>query len=189
MTRARDDLYVLDAPSSWLVRKDRRIDRWYLGGRSGWARNGVEVTGNDVSHERPPGAEGSGGDPAEVWRYLRSEVATGAAARLVLPHSIPVAADQSPPYVVEVAGRPVGEVSERFRTDLHRLLRRTAHRSVDRWPARITGLRVDTVESVAGSPAVSGAAGLGPHGAWLAPRLCGLGRFHWDDAPSEGEVA
>ncbi|MFI8908711.1 UvrD-helicase domain-containing protein [Streptomyces albidoflavus] len=189
MTRARDDLYVLDAPSSWLLRKDRRIDRWYLGGRSSWARNGIEVTGADVSHERPPGAGSPGQDAAEVWRYLRSEVASGAEARLVLPHSIPVAADQSPPYVVEVAGRPVGEVSERFRTGLHRLLRRSAHQSVDRWPALITGLRVDTVESVAGSPAVTEAAGLGTHGVWIAPRLCGLGRFHWDDAPSEGDAA
>lgn len=124
-----------------------------------------------------------------MWRYLRSEVTPGAEVRLVLPHSIPVAADQSPPYVVEVAGRPVGEVSERFRTGLHRLLRRSANQSVGRWPALITGLRVDTVESVAGSPAVTEAAGLGTHGVWLAPRLCGLGRFHWDNAPSEGDAA
>ncbi|MFF5689635.1 UvrD-helicase domain-containing protein [Streptomyces albidoflavus] len=189
MTRARDDLYVLDAPSSWLLRKDRRIDRWYLGGRSGWARNGIEVTGADVSQERPPGTGSPGQDAAEVWRYLRNEVTPGAEARLVLPHSIPVAADQSPPYVVEVAGRPVGEVSERFRAGLHRLLRRSAHQSVERWPALITGLRVDTVESVAGSPAVTEAAGLGTHGVWIAPRLCGLGRFHWDNAPSEGDPA
>ncbi|MFF8546137.1 UvrD-helicase domain-containing protein [Streptomyces albidoflavus] len=189
MTRARDDLYVLDAPSSWLLRKDRRIDRWYLGGRSGWARNGIEVTGADVSHERPPGTGSPGQNAAEVWRYLRNEVTPGAEARLVLPHSIPVAADQSPPYVVEVAGRPVGEVSERFRAGLHRLLRRSAHQSVERWPALITGLRVDTVESVAGSPAVTEAAGLGTHGVWIAPRLCGLGRFHWDNAPSEGDPA
>ncbi len=189
MTRARDDLYVLDAPSSWLLRKDRRIDRWYLGGRSGWARNGIEVTGADVSHERPPGTGSPGRDAAEVWRYLRSVVTPGAEARLVLPHSIPVAADQSPPYVVEVAGRPVGEVSERFRAGLHRLLRRSAHQSVERWPALITGLRVDTVESVAGNPAVTEAAGLGTHGVWIAPRLCGLGRFHWDNAPSGGDAA
>ncbi|MEU0637061.1 UvrD-helicase domain-containing protein [Streptomyces albidoflavus] len=189
MTRARDDLYVLDAPSSWLLRKDRRIDRWYLGGRSGWARNGIEITGADVSQERPPGTGSPVQDAAEVWRYLRNEVTPGAEARLVLPHSIPVAADQSPPYVVEVAGRPVGEVSERFRAGLHRLLRRSAHQSVERWPALITGLRVDTVESVAGSPAVTEAAGLGTHGVWIAPRLCGLGRFHWDNAPSEGDPA
>lgn len=57
MTRTRDDLYVLDAPNSWLLRKDKRIDRWYLGGRSTWARNGIEMIGSDVSHEQPPGTE------------------------------------------------------------------------------------------------------------------------------------
>ncbi|WP_405639648.1 UvrD-helicase domain-containing protein [Streptomyces uncialis] len=187
MTRARDDLYVLDAPSSWLVRKDRRIDRWYLGGRSTWARNGVEAIGADVSHEQPPGREGLGEDAAELQRHLLTEVAAGARAELVLLHGIPVAADQSPPYAVVVDGRRVATVSERFRTDLHRLLRRSAYSTVDRWPPLISGLRVDGVESVAGAPAATEAAGLGSHGAWVAPRLCGLGRFHWYTDGSEGD--
>ncbi|MEU0688291.1 UvrD-helicase domain-containing protein [Streptomyces uncialis] len=187
MTRARDDLYVLDAPSSWLVRKDRRIDRWYLGGRSTWARNGVEAIGADVSHEQPPGGEGLDEDAAELQRHLLTEVATGARAELVLLHGIPVAADQSPPYAVVVDGRRVATVSERFRTDLHRLLRRSAYATVDRWPPLISGLRVDGVESVAGSPAATEVAGLGAHGAWVAPRLCGLGRFHWYADRSEGD--
>ncbi|MFS0695829.1 UvrD-helicase domain-containing protein [Streptomyces nitrosporeus] len=186
MTRARHDLYVLDAPSSWLVRKDRRIDRWYLGGRSTWARNGIELTGSDVSREQPPGAEEIHRDTAEVWQYLLTEVEVGSEAELVLLHGIPVAADQSPPYAVLVGGRQVAVVSERFRTDLHRMLRRNAHSRVDRWPLRVTGLRVDCVESVAGSPAATEAAGLGTHGAWLAPRLYGLGRFHWGTDESEG---
>ncbi|MFD4828255.1 UvrD-helicase domain-containing protein [Streptomyces uncialis] len=187
MTRARDDLYVLDAPSSWLVRKDRRIDRWYLGGRSTWARNGVEAIGADVSHEQPPGGEGLDEDAAELQRHLLTEVAVGTRAELVLLHGIPVAADQSPPYAVVVDGRRVATVSERFRTDLHRLLRRSAYSTVDRWPPLISGLRVDGVESVAGGPAATEAAGLGSHGAWVAPRLCGLGRFHWYTDGSEGD--
>ncbi|MFJ7417521.1 UvrD-helicase domain-containing protein [Streptomyces uncialis] len=187
MTRARDDLYVLDAPSSWLVRKDRRIDRWYLGGRNTWARNGVEAIGADVSHEQPPGGEGFDEDAAELQRHLLTEVAAGARAELVLLHGIPVAADQSPPYAVVVGGRRVATVSERFRTDLHRLLRRSAYSTVDRWPPLISGLRVDGVESVAGGPAATEAAGLGSHGAWVAPQLCGLGRFHWYTDGSEGD--
>ena len=187
MTRARDDLYVLDAPNSWLIRKDKRIDRWYLGGRSTWARNGIELIGSDVSHEQPPGTEGIHQDAAEVSRYLRADVAAGAEAELVLLHGIPVAADQSPPYVVVVSGRRIAVVSERFRTDLHRMLRRTAHAEVDRWPPLITGLRVECVESVAGIPAATEAAGLGTHGAWVAPRLCGLGRFQWYADEPEGD--
>ncbi|MFJ8017187.1 UvrD-helicase domain-containing protein [Streptomyces sp. NPDC096339] len=189
MTRARDDLYVLDAPNSWLVRKDKRIDRWYLGGRSTWARNGIELTGSDVSHEQPAGTEDIRQDAAELWRHLLTEVTPGAEAELVLLHGVPVAADQSPPYAVVVGGRPIAVVSERFRTDLHRMLRRTAHSEVVRWPPLITGLRVDDVESVAGSPSATEAAGLGTHGAWLAPRLCGLGRFHWYEDEPEGDNA
>lgn len=187
MTRARDDLYVLDAPNSWMLRKDKRIDRWYLGGRSAWARNGIELTGSDVSHEQPPGTEEFREDAEELRRHLVNDIATGAEAELVLLHGIPVASDQSPPYAVVVGGRQVAVVSERFRTDLHRMLRRTSHSEVDRWPPLITGLRVDCVESVAGSPAVTEAAGLGTHGAWVAPRLCGLGRFHWYANESEGD--
>ncbi|MEU9439791.1 ATP-dependent helicase [Streptomyces sp. NPDC048304] len=179
MTRARDDLYVLDDPNAWLVRKDKRLDRWYLGGRSNWARNGIELLASDVSHEQPPGAEEIHEDAVGIREFLLTEVVPGAAAELVLLHDIPVAADQSPPYVVVVGGRRIAVVSERFRTDLHRMLRRNAHSTVDHWPQLIDGLRVDSVESVAGSTAATEAAGLGAHGAWLAPRLCGLGRFHW----------
>lgn len=179
MTRTRDDLYVLDAPNSWLIRKDKRIDRWYLGGRSTWARNGIELLGTDVSHEQPPGTEGIQHDAEELRHHLVNDVAAGSAAELVLLHGIPVASDQSPPYAVVVGGREVAVVSERFRTDLCRLLRRSSHSEVDRWPPLITGLRIDCVESVAGSPAATETAGLGSHGAWVAPRLCGLGRFHW----------
>ncbi|MFD7969394.1 UvrD-helicase domain-containing protein [Streptomyces clavifer] len=188
MTRARDDLYVLDAPNSWMLRKDKRIDRWYLGGRSAWARNGIELAGSDVSHEQPPGTEEFRGDAEELMRHLMTDVVAGAEAELVLLHGIPVASDQSPPYAVVVGGRQVAVVSERFRTDLHRMLRRTSHSEIDRWPPLITGLRVDCVESVAGSPAATEAAGLGTHGVWVAPRLCGLGRFHWYANESEGDA-
>ncbi|MFG3345583.1 UvrD-helicase domain-containing protein [Streptomyces sp. NPDC048018] len=188
MTRAREDLYLLDPPNSWLVRKDKRLDRWYLGGRSAWARNGMELLARDVSHELPPGVEDLGESPVELQEHLRDGIEPGTPAELALLHGIPVAGDQSPPYAVTVAGRPVAVVSEVFRTDLHRMLRRSAHAEVDRWPPRISGLRIDGVESVAGSPAATERAGLGSHGAWLAPRLCGLGRFHWyDDETPESD--
>ncbi|MFF0388371.1 UvrD-helicase domain-containing protein [Kitasatospora sp. NPDC004615] len=186
MTRARDDMYVLDAPSSWLVRKDRRLDRWYLGGRSAWARNGIELLGSDVSQALPPGVEDFRADARELMEHLRTTVTPGDPAELVLLHGIPVAADQSPPYAVVVAGRPTAVVSERFRTDLHRMLRRNAHSPVERWPQAITGLRVDCVESVGGSATVTDREGLGPQGVWLAPRLCGLGRFRWDNEQAAG---
>jgi superfamily I DNA/RNA helicase len=182
MTRARDDLYVLDAPATWQVRKDRRLDRWYLGGRSSWARNGIELLGGDVSREQPPGAEDIHEDASKLMGHLRTQVAPGSAAELELLHGIPVAADQSPPYAVVVDGRRIGVVSERFRTDLSAMLRRSSHTEVRNWPALITGVRIDCVEGVGGSSAASKRAGLGTQGVWLAPRLCGLGRFHWHEA-------
>ncbi|WP_103516621.1 UvrD-helicase domain-containing protein [Streptomyces sp. SM10] len=188
MTRARDDLHILDSPNSWLIRKDKRIDRWYLGGRSTWARNGIELIGSDVSHEQPPGTEGFRHDPEDLWRHLVTGVAPGSEAELVLLHDIPIAEDQSPPYAVVVGGRRVAVVSERFRTGLYRMLRRTAHSEIDHWPPLITGLRIDCVESVAGSPAATETAGLGNHGAWVAPRLCGLGRFQWYTDRTEGDA-
>ncbi|MBB1251923.1 ATP-dependent helicase [Streptomyces sp. OF3] len=189
MTRARGDLYVLDAPDSWLVRKDKRLDRWYLGGRSNWARNGIELLATDVSHEQPPGMEEIHQDTAEVRQFLLNEVDPGTPAELVLMHGIPVAADQSPPYAVVIEGRRIAVVSKSFRADLHRMLRRNAHSEVDRWPSLITGLRVDGVEGVAASPAAAEAAGLGGHGAWLVPRLSGLGRFYWHKSGRDGERA
>jgi superfamily I DNA/RNA helicase len=181
MTRARDDLYVLDAPVTWQVRRDERLGRWYLGGRNSWARNGIELLGDDVSHEEPPGAEDLHEDAVDLLRHLRTNVVSGSPAELVLLHGIPAAADQSPPYAVVVAGRRIAVMSERFRTDLFRMLHRNAHAPVEKWPLLITGSRIDCVESVAGSSAASERAGLGAQGVWLAPRLCGLGRFHWYD--------
>nr|WP_202451616.1 UvrD-helicase domain-containing protein [Streptomyces sp. SID4948] len=185
MTRARDDLYVLDAPVTWQIRKDSRLDRWYLGGRSSWARNGVELLGDDVSHEQPPGAEDIQENAAELLIHLRKGVLPGDPVELVLLHGIPIAADQSPPYAVVVAGRQVGVVSERFRTDLSRMLRRNIRTEVTTWPPLITGLRIDCVESVAGGTATTERAGLGSQGVWLAPRVCGLGRFRWYEGQSE----
>ncbi|MFC4035739.1 UvrD-helicase domain-containing protein [Streptomyces polygonati] len=188
MTRARDDLYVLDAPATWQLRKDKRLDRWYLGGRSSWARNGIEMLGDDVSHEQPPGAEDLHEDCAKLLTHLRTDIVSGCPAELVLLHDIPVAADQSPPYAVVVRGQRIAVVSERFRTDLARMLHRGAHTEAQKWPPVITGVRVDCVESVAGSSAVSEHAGLGAQGVWLAPRLCGLGRFQWyHDRSSEAD--
>ncbi|WP_127360886.1 UvrD-helicase domain-containing protein [Actinacidiphila soli] len=180
MTRPRDDLYRLEAPSTWLYRKDRRLDRWYLGGRSKWARNGLEALGTDVCHEAPHGARGMHHDAVEVQKYLRTSIRAGEAVELRLLHQLPAGEEQSPPYAMLHEERQVGQVSEQFRRDLCRLLRRGGA-ALDRpWPALITGLRVDGVESVAGSAAATERAGLGDHGVWLAVRLCGMGRFDWN---------
>ncbi|WP_034088396.1 UvrD-helicase domain-containing protein [Streptacidiphilus albus] len=179
MTRPRDDIYYLKALNTWLLRKDRRLDRWYVGGRSSWARNGIEALGSDVSHEHPPGVRGFPGDPRRIQVELATTVVEGDPVELRLLHRLPEGPEQSPPYAVVHDGQPIAEVSEGFRRDLQRMLIRGDNWADESWPGRITGLRVECVESVAGTPAATERAGLGSHGCWLAPRLSGLGRFEW----------
>lgn len=123
-------------------------------------------------------------DPVEVQRQLAHEVHAGDAVELALLHRLPEGEDQTPPYAVLHDGRPVGEVSEAFRRALHLMLSRGGSWSEYNVPCRITGLHIDCVETVAGSDIATERAGLGSSGAWLAPRLSGLGRFDWTD-PSD----
>jgi len=59
------------------------------------------------------------------------------------------------------------------------MLTRRSSDTVLHWPARIDGLRVDCVESVAGDAVAGERAGLGSQGVWLVPRLVGMGRLDW----------
>ncbi|GAA4956320.1 hypothetical protein GCM10023205_18070 [Yinghuangia aomiensis] len=188
MTRPRDDLYRLDRPNTWLIRKDKRLDRWYIGGGRSWARNGIEALGHDVCHEHPPGVRNIAVDPVEVRRRLAHEVRDGDAVELALLHRMPEGAEQTPPYAVLHDGRPVGEVSETFRRALHLMLGNGGKWSDYGLPGRITGLHIDCVETVAGSDAASERAGLGSSGAWLAPRIGGLGRFDWTDPSDDSDT-
>ncbi|MGI5144348.1 UvrD-helicase domain-containing protein [Streptomyces sp. CA-106110] len=187
MTRPHDDVYRLARPNTWMMRKHKPTDRWYVGGREPYARNGIEAGDLDVCHEAPAGADDPIGDPLALQQYLRERVHGGDAVELRRLHDLPASAVETPPYGIFHDGRPIGSVSERFRHDLWRLLKINAGWKVERWPCRVTGLRIDTVESVAGFPALTERLGLGDRGVWLAPRLCGLGRFDWTHAESVPE--
>ncbi|NDZ72148.1 ATP-dependent helicase [Streptomyces sp. SID10362] len=187
MTRPRDDVYRLKRPPTWMMRKHKQIDRWYIGGRQTYVRAGVEATDLDVCHEAPAGAGEPIGDPLAIQQYVREGVRDGDPVELRRLHDLPASAVETPPYGVFHDDRPIGSVSERFRHDLWRLLKINAGWKVERWPCRITDLRIDTVESVAGFPALTQRLGLGDRGLWLAPRLCGLGHFDWTHAESVPE--
>ncbi|MEU5161029.1 UvrD-helicase domain-containing protein [Streptomyces sp. NPDC020875] len=178
MTRPREDLFRIPAPTTFHLRRDRSIDRWYVGGRRPGRHFGIEATGSDVSREHPPGTEGFEADPVAVQEYLASSVRPGDGLTLRLQHRLPMAADQSPPYTVLHDGVPVGVVSEEFRRALHSSLGGGRGREVA-WPEEIDGFRVDTTETVAGSTASGNRAGLGRHGVWLVPRPTGIGRYGW----------
>ncbi|WP_137725579.1 UvrD-helicase domain-containing protein [Prescottella subtropica] len=190
MTRPRDDLYRIEIEKPWTLRKATRtsmpVNRWYLGGRERWMRNGIEAAEFDVCHEAPGGVREPVIDPVDTQRYLRESVRFDDAVDLRRTHDLPLSDVETPPYGIFHDGRPIGEMSARFRGDLWRLLKTSRGKEVNRWPQRITGLRVDLVETVAGSQAVAERSGLGDRGVWIAPRLCGLGRFVWSDTTEEG---
>lgn len=176
MTRPRDDLFRMASPDTALIRKERLSDRWYIGGWRSYIRDGIAAAGQDISHEHPPGTDGFEADPSALQEYLASAVRPGDELVLRPQHELPMAADQSIPYIVLHGDTPVAVVSERFRRDLYSSLK--INRTWDiNWPAEITGFRVDCLESVAGSTASALRAGLGDHGVWIVPRMSGLGRY------------
>ncbi|MFI9613674.1 UvrD-helicase domain-containing protein [Streptomyces sp. NPDC052023] len=176
MTRAREDLFHVAAPDTSRIRRHRPTGRWYLGGWKKYERYGIQAMPQDIHREEPPGSVDPGMGAVETQTYLLGHVRPGDAVTLRLRHTFPGGPDQSPPYDLVHRDRVIGEASERLRRDLHAV--EMISRSWDvTWPAEIAGLRVDTLETVAGSTAAGANAGLGGNGVWMAPRITGIGRY------------
>ncbi|MFF3014627.1 UvrD-helicase domain-containing protein [Streptomyces sp. NPDC057939] len=176
MTRAREDLYRVAPPDTATVLKHKPTGRWYRGvpnQHHKWRRDGVEVRAADVSAVEPADAPN---DAVGAQRYLLERVRPGDAVTLRLRDDLPMGPWQSPRYALLHEGREIGDASEAFRSDLYSTLKVGTNWEI-RWPAEICGLRVDCLESVAGSTAAGANAGLGAHGVWIAPRISGIGRF------------
>ncbi|MCX4609096.1 UvrD-helicase domain-containing protein [Streptomyces mirabilis] len=180
MTRARYDLCRLASPEVSRLRLHRATNRWYVGGWKAYERYGIEASGRDVCTEQPPGTDGFHDDPVGLQEYMTTSVRPGDPLVLRRLHDMPVDSDQSPPYLVLHADRPVAMASERFRSHLFASLKVSRSWEIN-WPDEIHNLRVDALESVAGSIASGARAGLGEHGVWLVPRVSGLGRY-WSGA-------
>lgn len=184
MTRARSELLHFPAFTVNVrsVKKDKNSgDRWgrFHSGEK-WMRLGLELTGRDVDARRPPGT-GLGHDPVSVQKHLAEHVRPG--DEITLERLRPEADQRfrSPPYAVVHQGHPIGEVSDLFRDALYRFLAVRPGFVPWNWPRTVRKVRIDALESVAGSEAAGERAGLGPHGVWLAPRLSGLSRFEYDN--------
>jgi superfamily I DNA/RNA helicase len=176
MTRAREDLYHVTGPDASRIRRHRPTGRSYLGGWKKYERYGIQAMPGDIFREEPPGAHGADMSAVETQAYLLKHARPGEAVTLRMRHPLTAGPNQSPPYDLVHRDRVIGEASERFRRDLYAV--ETISRSWDvTWPAEITGLRVDTLETVAGSTAAGANAGLGAHGVWVAPRIIGIGRY------------
>ncbi|MGZ3099379.1 UvrD-helicase domain-containing protein [Streptomyces sp. H72] len=176
MTRAREDLYHVTGPDTARIRRHRPTGRWYVGGWKNYERYGIQAVPGDVHGDEPPGSHDAEGSAVETQTYLLEQVRRGDAVTLRRRLPFPAGPNQSPPYDLIHRGRIVGEASERFRRDLHAV--EMVSRSWDvAWPVEICGLRVDTLETVAGSTAAGINAGLGGNGVWIAPRITGIGRY------------
>lgn len=191
MTRARDELYRLDLPEAVgivdrsglrLVRRDRRSGRWARFGYQHWKRFGMELVAGDVHAHHPAGGHGFQDDARTLQTYLREQVACGDRVELVRIDGMPEDhhARVAPGYALTHDERFIGVTSESFRRDMYRLMQQSHRYEPRNWPRRVTELRLDTIETVAGEPAAGMRAGLGDLGVWLAPRPVGLGRFHYD---------
>ncbi|MFF2097851.1 UvrD-helicase domain-containing protein [Streptomyces sp. NPDC058202] len=186
MTRARQDLYHAESPELPLLRRagGKKNGRRYVGGWRSYERFGVVAETGDVCRDNPPGHDTDG---VATQTYLLNHVGPGQEVMWRKRHDLPMGEQQSPPYVLIHDGREIGEASELFREELFQVQK--VNRTWDPWwPDEIHGLRVDTLETVTGSPAAGANAGLGDRGVWITPRLTGIGRYRkTDDNGENGE--
>lgn len=183
MTRAREDLYHAGAPELPIFRRagGRKNGRRYVGGWRSYDRFGLVVEAGDVCRDNPPAHETGA---VATQAYLLAQVGPGQEVVLRKRHDVPMGEYQSPPYVVLHGGREVGEASERFREELFQVQK--VNRTWEPWwPDEIHGTRIDTLETVTGSAAAGANAGLGDRGAWIAPRITGIGRYRRADENEE----
>ncbi|EGG46850.1 putative DNA helicase [Streptomyces griseoaurantiacus M045] len=175
MTRARQDLYHVRSPELPIIKRagNRKNGRRFVGGWRSYDRFGVVAEAGDVCRDNPPGHTT---DAAATQAYLLQEVGPGQEVLLRKRHDLPAGETQSPPYALLHRGREMGEASERFRQELFRVQK--VNPTWDPWwPDEIHGLRIDTLETVAGGVAAGANAGLGDRGVWIVPRITGLGMF------------
>ncbi|GAA4598070.1 hypothetical protein GCM10023194_74640 [Planotetraspora phitsanulokensis] len=187
MTRPREELYRLAPMENLNIRVDDRTGRWGRYFYQYWRRDGLELGGGDVVTDYPAGTVDFDADATEVQHYLATAVQPGDAVELERLYPNPIAIAESPPYVIKHRGRPIGTVSERFRGDLCQYLKTSRTYTPQNFPAAVSNVRIDAVETVAGNEAAAIRAGLNHHGIWLAPRLVGLSTFTWDKKTQETE--
>jgi hypothetical protein len=183
MTRARQDLYHMSPPVLPLFRRPggRKNGRRYIGGWRSYDRYGIVAEAGDVCRDDPPGHTT---DAVATQAYLLERVRPGHELVLRKRHDLPMGAYQSPPYTLIHDRREIGEASERFREELFQVQK--VNRTWDPWwPDEIHGLRIDTLETVAGGVAAGANAGLGDRGVWIVPRITGIGMFRRADDNEE----
>lgn len=177
LTRARDDLWHMTAPTVYPWCLDRLIGRWVKGHPNPRYRGrtyGIELRPDDIDHRQPAGTSVHLEDPVVIQHRLSHEVGPRDAVdlRLLLVRSGEPA---EPVYGVFHHSGFLGITGPSLGAALARRI------FGERFPVAIRQVALDGVESVVGLPEEARAADLGSAGLWLRPRLVGLGELIWSD--------
>lgn len=186
MTRARDELMRCEIPNTSRLRVCQPINRWARYGPQDYQRRGMAMDGGDVHKADPAGTYGFQSDPAELQDLLRHGVSPGDSVTIERSDHDPGGPGLPPGYSIFHGGRQIGMLSDEFREDLNRYMKRWPRSVVEAWPRTISEVRIEAVESVVGSEASGRLAGISEYGVWLAPRLVGLSKFTYDVKPKRG---
>jgi hypothetical protein len=178
MTRPRSELMRGACPDTRGMSSRRNPGERWVRRRAPWMTLGYEVRGEDLHSADPVGAfmvlEES---VADTQDYLANSVAAGDELEAELVARSTSGANRAF-YAVSHKGRVVGVTSEAFGQLLYRTLK-ISHRWHVTWPTRLEGLRVECVDTVAGTEAASQRAGLGVSGMWLRVRAFGLAQLRY----------
>jgi len=180
MTRPKHHLIPMSAPAiDGHLHLNKESNRWTRRGwgSQSWRLWGFEVAGDDIDQIYPPGGYIVDGKPWEVQEYIRQSVAPGDEVSLHLVESARNVTNRAF-YEARHRDNLIGVTSERFAGELRRTINPVGWQSA-KWPQAIIGLRVDSVDTVAGSEVTTRRCDLGVSGIWLRPRLIGLGEVRW----------
>ncbi|MEP9394530.1 UvrD-helicase domain-containing protein [Gordonia sp. VNK1] len=170
LSRARDEVAVLDIPTGWMW-FDKRNGRQRERRKSKQGKKysvAIEFGSGDVLAGRP-----LSGDAARV-RYMQLSLTEASPGEPVTGVVDPgYSTDDVPVFVLRTdAGDELGITNEWFG---RAVADEFGYRFRDGWDgAAIEGLRLVAVETVAGDPRLTEDAGLGSSGLWLVPRVFGL---------------
>lgn len=189
LTRAKQDIYILEAPDTRGIFTSDFDGRRIKGGtgRYSWQTYGLELQGRDVHRKDPAGAYLIDGDARRLQSYIRENVHQGDA--LVLRHIASEEEAERPVYLIEHEGMPVGVTSESFGNGLRYAIRRKWYSTLSQVPQLIEDVRVQAVDTVAWNPASGRKAALNETGIWLRVRVVGLGMFQdWQKIEQEEDA-
>jgi hypothetical protein len=173
LTRPRRELCFMQTPDFKGLFQHRITDRWHR--CFGWKVNDLEVRGDDTHKEDPAGAfQVKGYNPKQIQEYISGNVKPADPVTLNRLATIEADGEELVFYTIHHQDELVGITSEFFGATLYRILKRNSGWQV-RWPKAIEQLRVEAIDSVAGTGAASERAALGSCGLWLRVRVRGLG--------------